>query len=117
MIDDPERARAEARTLRAAYLSLDEARIGGALEVMSEAEREATFSLRNRLWIERLTPVLEEGGAFVAVGLGHLVGDTSLVSMLRERGYRIERVSGDGGFAPREASDGWIWSHAPRRAD
>jgi uncharacterized protein YbaP (TraB family) len=117
MIDDPERARAEARTLRAAYLSLDEARIHEALAVMSEAEREATFTLRNDLWMARLAPVLAEGGAFVAVGLGHLVGEASLVARLREQGYRVERVEGDGGFAPREASDGWIWSHAPRRAD
>ena len=117
MIDDPERARAEARLLREAYLSLDEARIHEALAVMSEAEREATFTLRNDLWMARLAPVLAEGGAFVAVGLGHLVGDASLVARLRAQGYRVERVEGDGGFAPRDTSDGWIWSYAPRRAD
>ena len=115
LIEDPERARAEARALREAYLSLDEGRIVTALDVMGEAEREATFHVRNQLWIERLVPALEEGGAFVAVGLGHLVGSSSLVTRLEDRGFRVDRVRGDGGFAPRAAGEGSIWSRAPRR--
>lgn len=116
MIDDPERARAEARRLRDAYLSLDEARITEVLAAMSEDERRATFAVRNRAWMERLVPELERGDAFVAVGLAHLVGDESLVAMLRERGFVVERVEGDGAIPPRPASEGWSWSRALRRA-
>lgn len=117
MIDDPERARAEARRLREAYLSLDEARIAEVLAAMSEDERHATFAVRNRAWMERLVPELARGDAFVAVGLAHLVGENSLVSMLRAQGWVVERVEGDGAMPARPASEGWSWSRALRRAD
>jgi len=114
MVDDPEHARMEARRMREAYLSLDEARIDAVLSGMSEEERHATFMLRNRAWMERLVPEIREGSAFVAVGLAHLVGEGSLVELLRAEGYTVERVLGDGGLSTPEGA-GSAWSRAPRR--
>jgi hypothetical protein len=34
---------------------------------------------------------LEHGGGFVAVGLGHLLGDDGLLAMLGRAGYRVTR--------------------------
>ena len=45
---------------------------------------------RTRLWVDKLVTL--GGGAFVAVGVSHLVGDKGLPALLAERGYRIERV-------------------------
>ena len=49
---------------------------------------------RNRAWIPELVPQLEEGRAFVAVGLGHLLGEGSVVALLREQGYEVRRMGG-----------------------
>lgn len=103
IIDDAESARDEARRLRHAYLSLDEAEVRQVLSAMSEAEREATFHRRNEAWLTRLLPELREGNAFVAVGLAHLVGDGSLIALLEREGFTVERVLGDGGFTPTDS--------------
>jgi len=58
----------------------------------SPAMAEAMFFARNRAWLPRLRPLLDAGGAFVAVGAGHLVGDLGLVAMLEAAGYRIAPV-------------------------
>jgi uncharacterized protein YbaP (TraB family) len=47
---------------------------------------------RNRAWMKVLEPLLAEGGAFVAVGAGHFVGEQGLLSLLRAAGYEIHRV-------------------------
>ncbi|VDC30560.1 TraB/GumN family protein [Pseudogemmobacter humi] len=48
---------------------------------------------RNAMWMDALRPLLDEGGALVAVGASHLPGDLGLVAMLRDAGYRAERVT------------------------
>lgn len=115
VIDDADGARAEARRLREAYLSLDEAQVLAVLSDMSVEERHATFIVRNRAWLRNLLPVLDAGGAFIAVGLAHLLGEESLLALLRERGYEVERVLGDGGIAPTEGAADRVWIHAPPR--
>lgn len=113
VVDEPDVARDAARRLREAYLSQDDRAVLAILGEMGADERHATFALRNAAWLPRLVPVLEAGGAFVAVGLGHLLGDESLVTLLRERGLRVERVLGDGGLVRTEGADHWVWSRAP----
>ena len=47
---------------------------------------------RNRHMAERLAPLIDAGGAFVAVGALHLPGNAGVLRLLEERGYRITRV-------------------------
>lgn len=54
---------------------------------------EIIFTQRNRAWTETLMQELEGSGVdFVAVGAGHLLGETGLVEALRARGVSVERV-------------------------
>ena len=63
----------------------------------SEGEGYAEFeerivTQRNHTMAERAAPILAEGGAFMAVGALHLVGDDGLVSLLRQQGFTVTRV-------------------------
>ncbi len=93
LVDEPDSARGEARELRDAYLSLDDARLATLMETgFTVTEREAILLGRNRAWMPNLIPEIQRGGAFVAVGVAHLLGPDSVLAMLSERGYRIRRV-------------------------
>ncbi len=47
---------------------------------------------RNRKWSTTLTRWMEDSGTgFVAVGASHLLGEDSLIEMLREQGYQVSR--------------------------
>ena len=47
---------------------------------------------RNKRMAERLTPHLNGGGAFVAIGALHLPGEQGLVRLMEESGYSVTRV-------------------------
>jgi uncharacterized protein YbaP (TraB family) len=47
---------------------------------------------RNRVMRDRALPLIEKGGAFIAVGVLHLSGDTGLVALLRVTGYKVTPV-------------------------
>jgi uncharacterized protein YbaP (TraB family) len=47
---------------------------------------------RNRRMAERMTPMLRQGGAFIAVGAAHLPGETGLLRLLEKAGYRVTVV-------------------------
>ncbi|QBK32069.1 TraB/GumN family protein [Roseitalea porphyridii] len=47
---------------------------------------------RNRTMAERVTPLLEQGGAFVAVGALHLPGEEGLAKLLEDAGYTVTPV-------------------------
>jgi len=46
---------------------------------------------RNQRWLIHLERYLADSGAFVAVGVGHLVGDDGLPAMLARAGYTVAR--------------------------
>ena len=46
---------------------------------------------RNEAWCERLGRWLRDGHMFVAAGTFHMFGDRGLVTLLRQRGYQVER--------------------------
>lgn len=55
------------------------------------AVHQALIVNRNRAWADAIARRLEgEGRIFVAVGAAHLVGDDSVVAMLRARGIEVE---------------------------
>ncbi|WEX09902.1 TraB/GumN family protein [Chelativorans sp. AA-79] len=66
------------------------------LEGQEEADyaafEERMVKMRNRVMAERAVPLLEEGGAFIAVGAMHLPGETGLIELLRDAGYRVSRA-------------------------
>lgn len=48
--------------------------------------------MRNHRMAERAVPILQQGGAFIAVGTLHLVGDEGLVALLRGKGMKVTPV-------------------------
>lgn len=53
---------------------------------------EVVLFRRNERWMPILERELSQGGAFIAVGAAHLLGERGVLEMLRARGYRVERV-------------------------
>jgi uncharacterized protein YbaP (TraB family) len=47
---------------------------------------------RNNRMRERILPLLSEGGAFIAVGVLHLPGEFGLLNLLKQDGYKIEKL-------------------------
>jgi len=53
---------------------------------------EALFVRRNEAWTAKLAPFVTEGGSGLAVvGIGHMLGEGSLIDQLRARGLTVER--------------------------
>jgi uncharacterized protein YbaP (TraB family) len=77
--------------LLAAYAAGDLA----AIEPMLVIPRTAPTILwaRNRVWLPVLERYLADRGAFVAVGLGHLLGDQGVPALLARAGYTVERIA------------------------
>lgn len=97
LLEHAEETRDEQRALREAYLSFDAQRMSAVLAGMGEEERRILLIERNVAWMEHLVPEIRRGRAFVAVGLGHLLGEQSVLAMLVERGYEVRRVGVHGG--------------------
>jgi len=54
------------------------------------AFQEAMIDARNRGMAAAAGPILDRGGAFIAVGALHLPGEQGLVALLRQQGYTVE---------------------------
>ncbi len=74
--------------LRAAYDAGDST-TAEALLVIPQT-RDVILTARNTKWLVKLETYQS---AFVAVGLGHLLGETGLPAMLQKAGYTVERVA------------------------
>lgn len=53
---------------------------------------EILFYRRNDRWLPKVEAELARGDAFVAVGLGHVIGERGLLRLLEARGYRVTRL-------------------------
>ena len=54
---------------------------------------EALLVNRNRAWVPQIVALLaRDQDALVVVGAGHLIGEQSVVEMLQEEGYTVERM-------------------------
>ena len=96
MVLEPERLNTELDSLIEAYLS---GNINGVSRLLHEngdagvrAFHAALFDGRNARWLEVLEPELEEGGLFVSVGLGHILGEGGLLRRLERAGHTVERL-------------------------
>lgn len=47
---------------------------------------------RNKRMVERMLPYIEKGGAFVAVGVGHMAGEENIIELLEKEGFRARRA-------------------------
>ncbi|MEX2352557.1 MAG: TraB/GumN family protein [Gammaproteobacteria bacterium] len=47
---------------------------------------------RNRLMTERMVDIIDEGGAFIAVGAMHLPGDDGILNLLENKNYTIKHI-------------------------
>lgn len=54
---------------------------------------ETLLYVRNRTWIPKLEAYVPKGGAFVAVGLGHMLGEQGLPALFAKAGYTVERTT------------------------
>jgi len=53
---------------------------------------DALFKKRNRRWLPEIVQHVKRGKTLFVVGAGHLIGPDDLVGMLREEGYRVDRM-------------------------
>lgn len=53
---------------------------------------ETLLDARNKAWMPKLVAYFGQGGAFVAVGLGHMLGDKGLPALFQAAGYTVERT-------------------------
>ena len=50
------------------------------------------LDLRNMRFVERMESGLGLGGVFIAVGSAHIPGGNGLVALLRDKGYKVDRI-------------------------
>ncbi len=98
-IDEVEAGRPNEKKLLATYATGDERALAALLAAeltrspSARALAEPLLFARNRTMADTLAPHLRTGGAFVAIGAGHLVGPRSVIDLLRARGWQITRVT------------------------
>lgn len=96
-LDDVPGARRSLQVLLRAYRKGNLAALAGLTLNPDELEKnpehfELLLFARNRNWMAMLQRELTRGGAFVAVGAAHYVGDDGLLELLRKAGFHITRV-------------------------
>ncbi len=57
----------------------------------TEATYQSFLVNRNSAWVPQIEALLDEpGSVFIAIGAGHLAGKDSVITMLRDRGHKVE---------------------------
>lgn len=95
-LDDLDDLPAQTRRLNAAWESGNagwiNAQLMEPLKVQAPDYYNALFVRRNVAWAGRLAPFVSEGGNGLAVvGIGHMLGEGSLIEQLQSRGLIVER--------------------------
>jgi uncharacterized protein YbaP (TraB family) len=105
LLDNRDLAKKLAGDMLVAYKSGDDAALGAMFDdktLWLAAKRkpetfpaylDAILGKRNRAWIPQIEKLHADGGAFIAVGAGHLVGPSNVNGLLAERGFTITRVT------------------------
>ncbi len=95
-LDEMENGYPQYHELIAAYASGDttkvERLIDGLRTDSNDDYVEALLDQRNLTMTEKALPALEEGNAFIAVGLAHLLGPGNMLELLNSQGYTIIRI-------------------------
>ncbi|MEM8793423.1 MAG: TraB/GumN family protein [Pseudomonadota bacterium] len=58
----------------------------------AEAFSDAALVARNRAWMGKLVPELDQGSVFVGVGALHLPGEEGMVELIRGAGFEVTRL-------------------------
>ena len=84
-----------------ALASLVTAYRSGSIEQIAEVSQaqdartqEVLLDSRNRRWVQHLEPLMQRGGVFAAVGVGHAPGPLGLLELFSQRGYRPQQYAG-----------------------
>jgi uncharacterized protein YbaP (TraB family) len=96
----------ELARLRAAYAAGDLAALTRMLVIPGRSDE--LLDERNRRWLPQIERYLADRGAFIAVGLGHLLGDAGLLVTLERAGYTVERRADLQARAPGQPPSGRI---------
>lgn len=103
-VDDLAQAIRARKAMRCQLVNARAAYVAGELAVMEQVfgvDRSGTLlAPRNRAWLPKLEAYLAGGGAFVAVGIGHLVGGDGLPALFAAAGYQVERAPAAAPTAP-----------------
>lgn len=59
---------------------------------ISEAAYKKLINDRNTTMVERMLPFMKEKSTFVAVGAGHLPGESGIINLLRKQGFTVEAI-------------------------
>ena len=59
---------------------------------LTSAERKPLYDNRNNSWMKQLPSLFKKQNCFVAVGCMHLIGETGLLTQLKNAGYKVEAV-------------------------
>lgn len=59
---------------------------------LTQAERKPLYDNRNNSWMKQLPSLFKKQSCFVAVGCMHLIGETGLLTQLKNAGYKVEAV-------------------------
>lgn len=94
LVKEEEESIAATSQILNAYMEQDLDRMMALSEAFeaSYGDLDALIDQRNIKWIEKLELLLNQGGAFIAVGALHLPGKKGLIELLRARGYRVSAV-------------------------
>ena len=68
-------------------------RAAGYTDADIDGYEDALIYSRNGSWIPALEQLFSDGGAFVAVGAGHVRGPKGVAELLRARGWTVTRIS------------------------
>ena len=59
---------------------------------MTPKQKDILLTKRNLRWIQVLPALFKRDSTFVAVGLGHLVGEQGVLQLLESRGFQVQRL-------------------------
>ena len=94
-VRDPEKLKKQAEESFEAFKAQDLNRIEKYFQETDEftqAEFEVLLKNRNIAWVKKLPSLIKDKSAFMAVGVGHLVGKWGLINLLQEQGYTVKPI-------------------------
>lgn len=95
LVTEKEEVRAMTQNTIKAYIEQD---LAAMLQISNDYEDEmgemsALIDDRNKNWIPKLLPLLDQGSTFIAVGALHLPGENGLIELLQNEGYALRPIT------------------------